>query len=96
MHLVEISIFSPNHVIITRPIKIIKNTIYVLALQRSLVILVGLTMTGFSEKMLISNIFRRGLMPNLIKISWKVSNQYASLLFYSDVRMSKDFSNMNE
>ena len=37
-------------------------------------ILVGLTMTLFSEKMLISPICKRGLMPNLIKKSWMVSN----------------------
>ena len=35
----------------------------------------GLTMTRFSEKMLIFNICRRGLMPNLIKKSWTVFNQ---------------------
>ena len=54
MYLVEISIFSLNHVIV-RPTKIIKDlykantyilyTVYELALQRSLIILVGLTMT---------------------------------------------------
>ena len=52
---------SLYHVIV-RPTKIIKdlceastlNAIYVLALQRSLIILVGLTMTCFSEKMMIS------------------------------------------
>ena len=37
------------------------------------IILVGLTMTRFSEKMLIFNIRRRGLMPNWIKKSWMVS-----------------------
>ena len=37
------------------------------------IILVGLTMTWYSEKMLISNICRRGLMPNLFKKSWTVS-----------------------
>ena len=68
----------------------------ILKSSRRLFILVGLTMTWLSEKMLTFNICRRGLMPNLIKKSWTVSNQYASLLFYSDVRMSKDFSNMNE
>ena len=36
--------------------------------------MVGLTMTRFSEKMLIFNICRRGLMPNLIKKSWTVSS----------------------
>ena len=53
MNLVEISIFSLCHVIV-RPTKIIKDlylyrqyidTIYVLALKTSLIILVGLTMT---------------------------------------------------
>ena len=51
---------SLYHVIV-RPTKIIKdlceastlNAIYVLALQRSLIILVGLTMTWHSEKMMI-------------------------------------------
>ena len=38
-------------------------------LRRLFIILIGLTMTGFSEKMLIFNICRRGLMPNLIKKS---------------------------
>ena len=42
-------------------------------LRRLFIILVGLTMTWFSEKMLIFNIYRRGLMPNLIKKSWTVS-----------------------
>ena len=37
-------------------------------------ILVDLTMTLFSEKMLISHRCIRGLMPNLIKKSWTVSN----------------------
>ena len=32
-------------------------------------------MTWFSEKMLIFNIWRRDLTPNLIKKSWTVSNQ---------------------
>ena len=43
------------------------------SLRRLFIILVGLTMTSFSEKMLISNICIRGLMPNLIKKSWTVS-----------------------
>ena len=45
-------------------------------LRRLFIILVGLTMTWFSEKMLILNIFRRGLMPNLINKSWTVSMLY--------------------
>ena len=40
------------------------------------IILVGLTMTIFSKKMLISHRCIRGLMPNLIKKSWMVSNKY--------------------
>ena len=43
-------------------------------LRRLFIILVGLTMTWFSEKMLIFNICRHGLMSNLIKKSWTVSN----------------------
>ena len=42
-------------------------------LRRLFIILVGLTMTWFGEKILIFNIFRR-LMPNLIKQSWTLSN----------------------
>ena len=38
------------------------------------IILVSLRMTLFSEKMLISNRWIRGLMSNLIKKSWKVSS----------------------
>ena len=37
------------------------------------IILVGLTMTWFGEKMPISHRCIRGLMPNLIKKSWTVS-----------------------
>ena len=44
------------------------------SLRRLFIILVGLTMTWFIEKMLIFNICRHGLMPNLIKKSWTVSN----------------------
>ena len=43
-------------------------------LRRLFIILVSLTMTLFSEKMLISHICIRGLMPNLIKKSWTVSS----------------------
>ena len=39
-------------------------------LLRSLIILICLTMTWFSKKMLISTRCIRGLMPNLIKQSW--------------------------
>ena len=42
-------------------------------LRRLFIISVGLTMTWFSEKMLIFNMCRHGLMPNLIKKSWTVS-----------------------
>ena len=49
------------------PIRILQS------LMRLSIILVDLTMTLFSEKMLISNICIRGLMPNLIKKSWTVS-----------------------
>ena len=44
-------------------------------LRRLFIILVGLTMTWFSEKLLIFNICRCGLMPNLIKKSWTVSSR---------------------
>ena len=37
------------------------------SLRRLFIILVGLTMTWFSEKMLISNIFTHGLMPTRTK-----------------------------
>jgi hypothetical protein len=40
------------------------------------IILVGLTMTRYSEKMSLSNRCIRGLMPNLIKKSWRVSKLY--------------------
>ena len=46
------------------------------SLRRLFIILVGLTMTWFSEKMLISKIGRHGLMPNLIKKSLTVSKTY--------------------
>ena len=45
------------------------------------IILVGLTMTWFSEKMLIFNTCRHSLMPNLIKKSWTVSNWQVSHLW---------------
>ena len=44
------------------------------------IILVGLTMTLFSEKMLIFHRCICGLMPNLIKKSWPVSLQTVCLL----------------
>ena len=46
------------------------------SLRRLFIILVGLTMTWFSEKMLISNICTHGLMTNLIKKSWTVSTSH--------------------
>ena len=77
VHLAETSIFSLNNVIV-RPTKIIKDLckastyidfVYVLALKRSLIILVGLTMTWYSEKMMISYSCIGGFMPNLHKKS---------------------------
>ena len=63
--------------VIGRPIKIIKDlckaesqyigSIYVLASQSFLIILVGLAMTCYSEKMMISYSCIRGFMPNLHK-----------------------------
>ena len=50
-------------------------------LRRLLIILVGLTMKWFSEKMPIFNICRRGLMPNLIKKSWTVSNTHSHSMY---------------
>ena len=49
-------------------------SMYVLATRRSLIILVGLTMTWFSEKLLISTRCLYGFMPNLDKKSWMVFN----------------------
>ena len=69
--------FSLYHVIV-KPTKIIKdlckgimflNAIYTLDLQRSLIILLGLTMTWYSEKNIISYRFIRGFMPNSHKKS---------------------------
>ena len=44
------------------------------------IILVGLTMTWYSEKMPIFNRCIGGLMPNLIKKSWTVSSRATHLL----------------
>ena len=44
------------------------------------IILVTLTMTLFSEKVVISNRCIRGLMPNLIKKSWTVSSPYTQIV----------------
>ena len=44
------------------------------SLTRLLMILLILTRSLFSEKMLISNRYISGLMPNLIKKSWTLSN----------------------
>ena len=53
-------------------------------LRRLFIILVGLTMTWFSEKMLISNKCRRDLMLNLMKKSWTVSNaDYHTIPWFS-------------
>ena len=41
-------------------------------MRRLFIILVGLPMTWFSEKMIIFNICRHYLTPNLIKNSWRV------------------------
>ena len=55
------------------------DSVYVLALLRSLIILEGLTMTRFTEKMLISTRCTCGFMPNLHKKSWMVSNTYVAI-----------------
>ena len=52
--------------------------------RRLLIILLGLMMTLFSEKMFISNICIHGLMPNFIKKSWTVSNQRPTWKIYFD------------
>ena len=53
-------------------------------LRRLFIILLGLTMTWFSEKMLISNKCRRDLMLNLMKKSWTVSNaDYHTIPWFS-------------
>ena len=44
-----------------------------------LIILVSLTMTSFSEKILISNRWISGLMPNLTKKPWTVSTARAAV-----------------
>ena len=82
MHLLEISVFSLNNVIIrldkiisTLKIKVFKKCPPILrSLTRLFIILVSLTRSLFSEKMLISNRCISGLMPNLIKKSWTVSS----------------------
>ena len=50
-------------------------------LRRLFIMLVGLMMTWFRKEMLIFNICRSGLMPNLFKESWTVSTlQRVSIL----------------
>ena len=62
-------------------------------LRRLFIVLVGLKMTWFSEKMLIFNICRRGLMRNLIKKSWTVSTfDGLSLIWFSWSLFSADSS----
>ena len=56
-------------------------------LRSLFIILVGLTMTWFSEDFFISNICRRGLMPNLIKKSVTVSIWH----FFSPAHNSRVF-----
>ena len=57
------------------------------SLTRLFIILVSLTRLLFSEKMLISNRWISGLMPNLIKKSWTVSTlgTWYKLLISGDV-----------
>ena len=59
-----------------------------------LIILVGLTMTIFSDEMLISHRCIRGLMPNLIRKSWTVSNAYSQLNPYGNLCGFSSFSRM--
>ena len=55
------------------------------------IILVGLKMTLLNEKMLISHRCRSGLMPNLIKKSWTVSNskysKYKKKITFEDLEL---------
>ena len=51
------------------------------SLTRLFIILAGLAMIWFSEKILVSNIYKHGLMPNLIKKSWAVPNIYFREIF---------------
>ena len=57
-------------------------------LRRLFIILVSLTMTWFSEKMLISTRCIHGFMSNLIKKSWTDSNRAVSPL-YSETLLYK-------
>ena len=52
-------------------------------LRRLFIILVSLTMTWFSEKMLISTRCIHGFMSNLIKKSWTDSTQQPHVCFFS-------------
>ena len=51
------------------------------------IILVSLTMTWFSEKMLISTRCIHGVMSNLIKKFWTVSNLYFPKVYFSQSQM---------
>ena len=55
------------------------------SLTRMLMILVSLTSSLFTEKMLISNRYISGLMPNLIKKSWTVSTKAELLLLFCQI-----------
>ena len=57
------------------------------SLRRLFIILVGLMMTLFSEKMLISNVCISGLMPNLIKKSWTVSTPHSPKTRTTTIKM---------
>ena len=50
------------------------------SLTRLIIILVSLMRSLFSEKILIFNRCRRGLMPNLIKKFWMLSINYLSII----------------
>ena len=71
------------------------DSIYVLALQSSLIMLIALTMTWFSEKNTYeSTRCQYGFMPNLHKKSWMVSKleattpyYYLCLLFYNGYKL---------
>ena len=52
------------------------------------IILVGLTMTLFSDKMLNSHRCIHGLMPNLIKKSWTLSRKDRDAMRHSNSRLS--------
>ena len=59
-------------------------------------VLVGLTMTWFSEEMLASNICIRGFMCSAIKKSWKVSSTYVlQMVLYNKAKPILEFQGLS-